>query len=170
MQVVPNMWKQTHQKPKYDVPPLSQVMPNMYIGSYKSLDYFCNTFPGPALVINCTPDVPPPTYYGEFIRIPVWDNLNPFECKKMHYYLHTFQVLEKIHFRLLRGEQILIHCVAGMQRSCAVVACYLCKYHGMEIQEAVKFIRTYRPIAFHGGVNFADTIFQYKPNTYIKPT
>ena len=158
-----------HQRPKFKVSPCSQVMPNVYIGSYESVDLFCNKKPGPSLVINCTPDIPAPLYYNEFIRIPVWDNLQEFECRKMHYYLKTYQVLEKMHSRIMLGEQVLVHCVAGMQRSCAVVACYLCRYHNMTIQEAADYLRTYRPVAFHGGVNFAETIFQYNPTATVKP-
>lgn len=158
-----------HQVPKYNTTPYSQIMPNVFIGSYESVTIFGNMFPGPALVINCTPDVPPPRFCGEFIRVPVWDNLDPEECKQMFHYLNSSQVLEKIHNRIQRGEQVLIHCVAGMQRSCAVLACYLCRYHGMTTQEAVTFIQRQRPIAFRGGVNFADTIYQYNPLPIATP-
>ena len=156
-------YPQKHQVPRYNVPPYTQVLPNVFIGSYQSVEMFGNRSPGVSLVVNCTPDVPPPQWCGEFVRIPVWDNLNPYECKKMQYYLQEYQVLERIHSRVIRGESVLIHCVAGMQRSCAVLACYLCKYYGMHMYEAVNFIRSYRPIAFNGGVNFADTVVQYNP-------
>jgi hypothetical protein len=158
-----------YQKHRLNVPPFNQVLPNVYIGSYESVPIFCSRRPGPSLVINCTPDIPPPLYCGEFIRIPVLDNLQEIECKKMHYYLHIYNVLEKMHARIVAGEPVLIHCMAGMQRSCAVVACYLCRYHNMTIQEAVNYIRSQRPVAFHRGVNFANTIFQYNKTATVKP-
>lgn len=39
---------------------------------------------------------------------------------------------------------VLVHCGAGMSRSVAVVAAYLCRYAGMSLQEAVAFIRERR--------------------------
>lgn len=141
------------------IPPFSQILPNIFIGTQESVDIFGDRLPGPSLVVNCTPDIPAPKFFGEFVRIPVWDH--PQESTKMFNYLRSTYVLEKIHERVMRGEQVLIHCVVGRQRSCAVLACYMCWYYGMSAPDAVEYIRYYRPVAFSGGVNFTDTIQQY---------
>jgi protein-tyrosine phosphatase len=49
----------------------------------------------------------------------------------------------------------------GMQRSCAVVACYLIKYHGMDPIQAIDYIKSKRPFAFFGQVNFIDAINRF---------
>ena len=48
-----------------------------------------------------------------------------------------------------------------MQRSCAVCACYLIKYHKMKPNEAINYIKSKRPIAFFGNVNLLSTIEQF---------
>ena len=64
---------------------------------------------------------------------------------------------------------VLVHCYAGMQRSCAVVACYLIRYHNMNPQEAINFIKSKRSIAFAGRVNFIKTIEEfYLQDQYYK--
>jgi hypothetical protein len=152
---------------KQSIPAFSQILANVYIGTHESVDLLGDQLPGPSLVVNCTPDVPAPKFFGEFVRIPVWDH--PEESTKMFHYLSNTRVLEKIHERVIRGEQVLIHCVVGRQRSCAVLACYLCWYYGMSVTDAIEYIRYYRPVAFRGGVNFMDTISQYSPVPVAKP-
>lgn len=39
---------------------------------------------------------------------------------------------------------VLVHCGAGLSRSVAVVAAYLCRYAGMNLSEAVNFIKQRR--------------------------
>jgi protein-tyrosine phosphatase len=53
---------------------------------------------------------------------------------------------------------VLVHCHAGMQRSCAIVACYLVKYYDMTSYESISFIRAKRHIAFLYSINFLETI------------
>lgn len=42
---------------------------------------------------------------------------------------------------------VLVHCGAGLSRSVAVVAAYLCRFAGMRLDEAVAFIRSRRQSA-----------------------
>ena len=46
--------------------------------------------------------------------------------------------------RHLENGCVLVHCGAGMSRSVAVVAAYLCRYAGMTLTEAVGYIRERR--------------------------
>jgi protein-tyrosine phosphatase len=48
-----------------------------------------------------------------------------------------------------------------MQRSCALVACYLIKYHNMKPIDAINYIKSKRRIAFFGNVNLLSTIEQF---------
>jgi protein-tyrosine phosphatase len=72
--------------------------------------------------------------------------------------LREKNVLEKIHYSIMSEEPVLVHCFAGMQRSCTVVACYLMKYYYMTPYDAIMYIQSKRPVAFFGNVNFLHAI------------
>ena len=94
-----------------------------------------------------------------YINLPVHDS--PDECDKLLSLIHETQVLEKIHLALQENKPVLVHCFAGMQRSCALVACYLIKYNNMTPDEAIDYIKLKRPIAFFGKVNFMETLLSF---------
>ena len=73
-------------------------------------------------------------------------------------------------YHFYSGKNILIHCAAGISRSSSVVAAYLIKYHKMEIDNSITFIRTKRPIAFYYGtkVNFKRALKQLYIDTQNK--
>lgn len=104
-----------------------------------------------SLIINCTKDIALPS--SVCIRLPVEDI--PDEANKLYHLICDNQILEKIH---TSQGKVLVHCNAGRQRSCAVVACYLVKYHNMTPDEAVLYIKSKRREAFFGAINFAETI------------
>jgi protein-tyrosine phosphatase len=71
------------------------------------------------------------------------------------------KVLEKIHFCRTTFKQVLVHCHAGMQRSCAIVACYLMKYYKMNVKEAIAYIKEKRAVAFYNGATFITAMNQF---------
>ena len=70
-------------------------------------------------------------------------------------------VLEKINTAINNNNKVLVHCYAGQQRSCAVVACYLIKYNNMNPYTAVNYIKMKRRIAFFGEINFIAAIINF---------
>lgn len=113
-------------------------------------------------VINCTPDVPMLFRNVDYLNLVLDDSLKEIDILKMTYYLP--KAVEFIHLKKdIEGKNILIHCHAGMQRSAAVVAAYLYKYHGLSLTDARKLIELRRPVAFHHGrhVNFIDALNHY---------
>jgi len=126
---------------------------NLYLGNkdaIKTENFF-------TLIVNCTKtDVEFPPNCTNCIRIPVDDT--PDESEHLLQLLDSTQVLQKIHENT---GPVLVHCHAGRQRSCAVVACYLIKYYNMTPIEVVEYIKSKRPEAFFGSVNFANTINQF---------
>ena len=77
---------------------------------------------------------------------------------KLYNLLNSSKALYMIHLYLSYDLKVLVHCSQGIQRSCAVVACYLVKYKNMDVLESINFIKQKRPIAFFGAINFLDTI------------
>jgi protein-tyrosine phosphatase len=50
-----------------------------------------------------------------------------------------------IHAELAKGQRVLVHCGAGLERSPLTIAWYLKKYHGMNLDRAYAEIRLARP-------------------------
>jgi len=67
---------------------------------------------------------------------------------------HFPEVYKKIDSYLNANKGVLVHCRAGMQRSATVVALYLMKKRNLDFENAKKFIRSKRCIAFYPVVNF----------------
>ena len=63
-----------------------------------------------------------------------------------------------IHVNLMEKTPVVVHCQAGRQRSAAVIAGYLMKYHGYSLENVIEFIRSKKREAFFPEVNFLDTL------------
>lgn len=140
--------------------PFNQIVDFLFVGNSKSPDqrHF-------DLIVNCTKEseVPfPSSYNPRCIRIPIKDD--PYESAKLLHYIHETHVLETIHDCIQGHNNVLVHCSMGMQRSCALVACYLIHYHHMDPSVAIDYIKTKRPVAFFGNVNLLPAIesFQFR--------
>jgi protein-tyrosine phosphatase len=146
--------------------PCDEIIPHLYLGSIKAL----GTYDYSALDYYMIVDLIKYTLSTDnrdnrdnrdkktqiYINLPVHDS--PDECDKLLSLIKETNVLEKIHLALQQNKPVLVHCFAGMQRSCALVACYLIKYHTMTPDEAINYIKCKRPIAFFGRVNFMETL------------
>jgi protein-tyrosine phosphatase len=129
--------------------PYDEIVSYLCIGSSAAIkDYHKFT-----LIVNCTKNI---DHNKNIINIPINDD--PLECHNFLSLMSKTQVLDKIHTCLMNNQPVLVHCQAGMQRSCALVACYLIKYNYMESSNAIQFIRLKRHIAFFGAVNFQTAI------------
>ena len=137
------------------------VTENIFIGGIESAKTRWKEFD---LIVNCTRDIPfpkvdlldPHRRHPECIRIAVNDN--PDEWVNMMNQLATTNVLQRIRHYVQHDKRVLVHCYAGMQRSCAVVACYLVQYYEVTPRVAMDHIIKYRPMAFFGGANFLQAI------------
>ena len=138
-----------------------EIVPGLWIGNKESsMD---RDFLGKAKitsVFNCTKNLPfEPSIKRQF-RVPLDDNLEPEEIRNME--LWAMEIAYKIITELGRarekGEGVLVHCHAGMQRSAGSVAIYLIATQGLTTDQAVAFIRKKRPIAFKPQVNFEKAI------------
>lgn len=135
--------------------PYDEIVNNLYLGSAGALGYHSRF----SKIVNCTVDIRFPKYHPDCIRIPVEDD--PLESKNLLRHMEETHVLEKIQDTIQRGKPVLVHCYAGTQRSCAVVACYLIRYHGMKPMNVVTYISSKRPEAFEEGVHFLHAILRF---------
>lgn len=103
---------------------------------------------GQDLIVNCTSEVPSPQRFtgGRYIRLAIPDNYSMNDSMLL-LMLHT-PILSIIESFLISGKRVLVHCYAGIQRSAAVVCCYLMKYHHKSKSESVQFIKERRTVVF----------------------
>lgn len=135
-----------------------EVLDGLYLASFADVsrrgrearDYF---------IINCSKDLPMLSPTG--VRIPVDDS--PSENGRM---LNFFtDATRLIHNRLRAGDEIIVHCWAGQQRSAAVVAAYLMKWHGLSRDQAKSYVRGHNPDAFLDGATFDPALKTWENST-----
>lgn len=136
----------------------SEIIENLFVGnmddasSYRVGEY--------DVVVNCTKDLPFGDPTKRNIRVPINDD--PFESHLYLKLIHETGVLYQIRDALKIGQKVLVHCMAGMQRSAALVVCYLIMYMGLSGEEAIQFVRIKRPIAFFGHITFERAILTFE--------
>lgn len=137
-----------------------QIIDNLYIGDMYSIQdkFFYNK---KLLVVNATPDVKFNRKLQSInVRLSLRDDLTKYSDNIL------FQNLDKmtdiIHTYLNKDYLVLVHCVAGRQRSCAIVAGYLMKYKKMSMIDSIDFIQHKRPFAFYFNINFIDCLKKYQ--------
>lgn len=126
---------------------------------------------GITVVFNCTKsldfvDLPSVTHR---YRVHVDDNLEPVEIENMAKW--STEIILHLLQEYKAGKSILVHCMAGMQRSAAVVAMFLIANEGMTADQAIADIKSRRRIAFFPSANFYKAIQHFHKvfNTQILP-
>ena len=112
-----------------------------------------------SVVFNASKDLPFSPNAKRQYRIPVDDNLKAEEIRNMTLWSHeiVYNVLKEHN----KGEPILIHCAAGMQRSACIMAMFLIATRGYSWNQAINYIQGIRPIAFRPAANFRESIIAF---------
>ncbi len=166
----------------------NEVYPNIFIGGCdisKDRDFLKNN--NIKIIVNCTKDLKnhfeplllndietAPENVKEWIynnsikyyRIPIDDNSRETEIQ--NFYLITKSILNDLESEYNKGNKILIHCLAGIQRSCSLTACLLMKLTGKNLKEVTEIIINNRKQAFFGGrqFNFIDALLKIEKDLY----
>lgn len=136
-----------------------EIIPNLYIGNYESIKDHKEFH----TIINCTKHIPFPISLNiQKLRIAI----NDHETENENILKQCPTAIELIHNSLQQNKKVLVHCHAGMQRSCAIVAMYLMKYYKINNQRmtptnAIVYIRSKRPIAFQPVPTFEHAMQTY---------
>ena len=110
-------------------------------------------------VFNITKDLPFSPIIQKQYRMPIDDNLKAEEIRNMT--LWSQEIVYKMLEEHNKGNAILVHCFAGMQRSAAAVAMYLIATKGMTSDQAISYVQGIRPIAFRPSANFRQSIIEF---------
>ena len=146
------------------------ILPHLWISDHEgALEYSEHV----ALLVNVTVQLKFPSTRGKNtkrIRIPVKDD--PNEAADLVTFLKKTTVLADIDEALSHDLDVLVHCEFGMQRSPAVVACYLIQYRDFTPDDAIQFIKGQRAVAFPGGSRFLpaiEAIYRSKVDKQVVP-
>ena len=135
----------------------NEILPNLWLGNARaSMSEPFIAEKGIQVVFNCTKNLPFSSMIPIKYRIPVDDNLEEEEIRNME--LWSSEIAFKIMAEYKQGRHILVHCMAGMQRSAASVAFMLIAHLHMRGRDAMKMIKEKRIIAFHPRANFERSI------------
>jgi len=130
-----------------------EIIPRLWLGNRKAaLDTDWLGVKGIKCVFNCTKDIPFVPSVQRKYRVPVDDNLQAEEIRNLE--LWSYEIVYKMTREYKTGQPILVHCAAGMQRSAACVAMFLMATQNMTPDQAIRYIRSIRRIAFSPGANF----------------
>jgi protein-tyrosine phosphatase len=135
----------------------NEILPNLWLGNAKaSMDEIFIHRYHIQVVFNCTKNLPFHPMIPIKYRIPVDDNLEEEEIRNME--LWSSEIAFKILAEYKEGRTILVHCMAGMQRSAASLAMMMIAHLRLHAPEVMKMIRDKRPIAFYPNANFGRSI------------
>ena len=156
----------------------NKIMNRIYLGNFQSAkdkEFFKEK--NILAVLNCSKDIPNHFAHDkniEYMRIPVDDSLKQKDYDQMFEYMPI--IVQFIHkHNSVQGNNILVHCYAGRQRSAISVAVYLVDKYGLDPKEACEMVLKKRPEAFHFGksLNFDQALNKYyrtyKKNKKPKP-
>lgn len=82
----------------------------------------------------------PPMPDVKYLRIVIKDE--PTE-NIFQYFQPTSDFINEAH---ARGEKVLVHCMAGQSRSATIIIAYLMKYHAFQMQQALTYLQSKRPV------------------------
>ncbi len=138
----------------------NEIIPGVWLGDYhSSQDETFLRSQHIDVVFNCTKNLGFSSEVPIKYRVPVDDNLEQEEIRNMS--LWSAEIALKIMREYLSGKRILVHCMAGRQRSAASVAFFIITLKRCHADEAIAFIKSKRAIAFHPSANFRQSIEYY---------
>jgi protein-tyrosine phosphatase len=134
-----------------------EIIPRLWLGNAKaSMDEDFIRQNNIVVVFNCTKNLSFSPMIPIKYRVPVDDNLEEEEIRNME--LWSAEIAYKMMNEYVEGKTILVHCMAGMQRSAASVAFFLIAFLKMRALDAMKMIKEKRRVAFYPRANFGRSI------------
>ncbi len=95
-----------------------------------------------------------------FYRVSVRDDKSDEEIETLYNHFNIFTYL--IYNHLLNGDKILIHCVAGRQRSVGLIISFFMRYTGLNYKKILEMIQSKRSIAGKPMLNFEPALIKYE--------
>lgn len=122
-------------------PPLSVILPQLYLGAESDVTQDQLASLGISYVLSVSRCSPQPSFLpgSRYLRIPIddslWDNLLPWIPQALHF----------IDVAVSSGASVLVHCAAGISRSPALAVAYVMYSLEMDLDHAYRFVKERRP-------------------------
>jgi len=165
-----------------------EVIPNLFIGSVEaSTDFNFIQKHNISIIVNCSKDIENKfslnllkpiesapqivqdwlydnSFYIKYYRIPVDDNGKKEEID--NFYKLVKELLPFIALEYSKGKHILVHCLAGNQRSAAFICAFLIYSKKFTLDEAIQYLLEKKPNVFFFGsqINFKDALIKIENN------
>ena len=142
------------------IPDAHEIIPGIWLGNKRAAlnDKWLRGH-NITVIFNATKDIPFSPIIRNQYRIPVDDNLQAEEIRNMTLWSH--EIIYKLLKEHNQGNQVLVHCAAGMQRSAVIVAMLLIIKRGFNWHQSIQYIQSIRPIAFRPAANFKDSLIAF---------
>lgn len=160
----------------------NEIIPNLFLGSIESsqnFEFIKNN--NISVIINCSKDIEDSfslnllkpieeapidvqtwlyenSFYIKYYRIPVDDNGKDQEVENFREY--TIKLLSIIKNDFDKGKKILVHCLAGNQRSASFVCAFIMLYKNIKLIDSIKLLLEKKPNVFFFGnrINFINAL------------
>ena len=102
------------------------------------------------------------SYYIKYYRISIDDSGKDNDIEQFYFYVKN--IIQPIIDEYKKGKTILIHCLAGNQRSAAFVTIFLMYYKKLSLQESINFVLEKKPNVFFFGsnINFMNALLKFE--------
>ena len=127
-----------------------EIIPRLYLATYNQ----ARISDLPCFVVNCTKDFPMVRHEG--VRVAVDDDGNAESMQIM--LAGILEVLPVMHQNITSGKNVVVHCLAGQQRSPTMVCAYLIWKGGHSLESAIRILREKRKEAFFWSINFREPL------------
>lgn len=160
----------------------NEIINNIYLGSIESSQdrefIFGNNI---SVIVNCSKDIVDTfslnllkpieeapqyiqdwlyqnSYYIKYYRIPINDSGREKDIDD--FYHLTLKILPNIKKEYDNNKKILVHCLAGAQRSASFVVAILMYIHGLSLNESINYVLLKKPNVFFFGTrnNFYEAL------------
>jgi dual specificity MAP kinase phosphatase len=169
----------------------NEIIPNLYLGSIEASQdndfIFGNNI---SVIVNCTKDIKDTyslnllkpiedapkevqnwlyenSYYIKYYRIPVDDNGKESEIN--NFYKYTVEILNSICDEYKKGKKILVHCLAGNQRSAAFICAFLMMYNNINLDKSILYLLRKKANVFFFGktINFKNALEKIEKDLFL---
>ncbi|KPP63474.1 dual specificity protein phosphatase 16-like [Scleropages formosus] len=122
-------------------PPLSLILPQLYLGAESDVTQDCLSSQGISYVLSVSRCCPQPDFLPQkqYLRIPIDDSLRDDLLPWIP------EALRFIDGAMSLGCSVLVHCAAGVSRSPALAVAYVMYRLGLCLDDAYRFVKERRP-------------------------
>lgn len=141
---------------------VSEIIPGVYVGNqYTAYDQQFFIDNNIKKVVNCTPSVPCYFPWVKYMRISVNDVSTTENNVIMAHYLKKAVEFIMNNEKPSKTNGVLIHCHAGISRSCTVATALLRSCCSKDIPHAIAMLLSKRSVAFMNGtrINFMNALY-----------